>query len=80
MWFTAHRLRLRLGLCLCLGGPFSEGEVGDEVAKVDCECAAPDGEPLQVGHLRARRQVQGQVSLYRDKSLGKINAINIKFP
>ena len=61
-----HRLRLGLGLCLGLG-PFTEGEVGDEVAKVDGEGAAPHGQPLQVGHLRAGRQVQGQVGLYRDK-------------
>ena len=61
---STHRLRLGLGLCLGLG-PFSssEGEVCDEVAKVDGEGAAPDGQPLQVGHLRARRQVQGQVGL-----------------
>ena len=61
-----HRLRLGLGLCLGVGPlvvAAAEGEVGDEVAKVDLEGAAPDGEPLQVGHLRAGRQGQGQVNL-----------------
>ena len=40
-----------------------EGEVGDEVAKVDLEGAAPHGQPLEVGHLGAGRQGQGQVNL-----------------
>ena len=40
----------------------------DEVAEVDAELPAPDGEPLQVGHLRAGRQGQGQVNLELNKS------------
>ena len=40
-----------------------EGEVRDEVAKVDLEGAAPHGQPLEVGHLGAGRQGQGQVNL-----------------
>ena len=61
-----HRLRLRLGLCLGVGPFVVEREVGDEVAEVDLEGAAPHRQPLEVGHLGAGRQGQGQVNLKKE--------------